>query len=57
MGKKSFRITLCILTAVIGAMVYMNIHQGNRKHWDVCYEIANRNITWTGAGYSGIYGK
>ena len=23
---------------------------------DVVYEMANRNITWTGAGYSGIYG-
>ncbi len=23
---------------------------------DVVYEMTNRNITWTGAGYSGIYG-
>lgn len=57
MGKKSFRITLGILTVIIGTLVYMNIQQDNRKDWDVCYEIANRNITWTGAGYSGIYGK
>lgn len=23
---------------------------------DVVYEMTNKNITWTGAGYSGIYG-
>ena len=23
---------------------------------DVVYEMTDRNITWTGAGYSGIYG-
>ena len=55
MGKKSFRIMLGIMTVIIGTLVYMNIQQDNRKDWDVCYEVANRNITLTGAGYSGIY--
>lgn len=57
MGKKSFRIMLGIMTVIIGTLVYMNIQQDNRKDWDVCYEVANRNITWTGAGYSGINGR
>lgn len=55
MSKGGFRIALCVLTVIIGALVYLNIQQDNRQDWDVCYEFTNKSITWTGAGYSGIY--
>lgn len=33
----------------------------NRKAWEktvvAVYPMANQNITWTGAGYNGIWGK
>ena len=57
MEKKTFRIRLAIMAAIIGALIFLNVKQDSRQDWDVCYEMANRNIEWTGAGYSGIYGR
>ena len=57
MDKKNFRISLAIMTVIIGALVFLNVRQAQSHDWDVCYEMANRNIQWSGAGYNGVYGK
>ena len=57
MSRKSFVITLSVLLVIIGTLIFLNVKQDNRQDWDVCYEMANKNIAWTGAGYSGIYGR
>ena len=57
MSGKTFKILISVLAVVIGILVWANIEQDNRKDWDVCYPIANQNVDWTGAGYSGIYGR
>ena len=57
MSGKKFRIIIGALAVVIAALVYLNIKEDNRKTWDVCYPMANQRIEWTGAGYSGIYGR
>ncbi len=57
MGKKSFRITLGIMTVIIGALVWMNCNVNREPEPDAVYPIANARIEWSGAGYSGIYGR
>lgn len=57
MGKNSFRIAACVLTVIIGALVWLNVQQDGRTAWDVCCEMTNQRVEWTGAGYSGIYGR
>lgn len=57
MSGKTFKILISVLAVVIGILVWANIEQDNRKDWDVCYTMANQNVEWTGAGYSGIYGR
>ena len=43
--------------AVIIALAWWAISDAETKTWDVCYPMANQRIEWTGAGYSGIYGR
>ena len=57
MSKRTFRISVGILAVIIGALVFLNVQQDNRRDWDACYEMANARIEWTGAGYSGIYAR
>ena len=57
MSGKTFRILISVLAVVIGVLAWANIELDNRKDWDVCYQMVNRNVEWTGAGYSGIYGR
>ena len=51
---KEFLITF--LLAVIIAGTVGLILENQPMEPDVVYPMTNRNITWTGAGYSGIYG-
>lgn len=54
---------LVIMTAALIALVAFSVRELDayldRKAWeeaaDIVYPMANQNITWTGAGYSGIY--
>ena len=59
MGKKSFRICAGILAVVLGIMIYLNygMERQQEYEWIGTIEMANRNITWSGAGYNGIYKK
>ena len=57
MSKRTFRISMCIMAVIIGALIGMNVAQENRKTWDVEYEMANKRIVWSGAGYNGINGR
>lgn len=57
MSRKTFRIFICIMAVIIGALIGMNVAQENRKTWDVEYEMANKRIVWAGAGYNGINGR
>ena len=55
MSRKTFRISAGILAAVLGVLIFLNIQMETKQTWDVSYEMVNRNVEWTGAGYSGIY--
>ena len=48
MSRKTFRIAVSILAAVIAALIWMNISLEHEKTWDVCYEMANRHVEYRG---------
>jgi len=50
MSRKTFRISISVIAAVILALIGMNIALDSEKTWDVCYDMANRGIEWTWAG-------
>ena len=57
--EKSIFTAICGVFAIILA-VWMSIaamKEAERIKPDVEYPMVNRNITWEGAGYSGIYAK
>ena len=49
-GKKRYRILYALLAVIIAALLAMNICTAEGPAWDVCYEMANRNVEWTYAG-------
>ena len=53
MSKRCFRISACVVAAALAALIWANVSLDRRQTWDVCYEMANRRIEWTGAGYAG----
>lgn len=56
MERRTFWITLSVLLAIMAAMIWLNAEKANKTEgWAVEYEMVNRNIEWTGAGYNGIY--
>ena len=57
MGKKSFRICAAIIAVAMGALMYLNFwaEAEPEYQWDAVIEMANKNVTWTGAGYNGIF--
>ena len=57
MEKKTFRISLGIMAAVIAALVWVNCTVKRGPEPDRVIRMANARIEWTGAGYSGIYGR
>ena len=48
-----FYLLLGLLVTVIIALAVGNLMLDHEKTWDVEYEMTNRRIVWTGAGYSG----
>lgn len=57
MSKKAFQIWAGILAVVISTLIWANASMHRGPEPDAIYEMANRNIEWTGAGYDGIYGR
>ena len=57
MEKKTFRICAAIMAAVLGALIWLNCTAERGPQPDKVIPMANARIEWTGAGYSGIYGK
>lgn len=53
MSKRTFRITLCIMAAVLFALIGMNKAIDNEKTWDVCYEMTNTHVSWLQTFYPG----
>ena len=51
------RIPMFIAMVLLAAMVIISAVVPEPVTHDVEYPMANRNITWEGAGYSGIYAK
>ena len=39
-----------IMAVVLAALIFLNVREDSRKTWDVCYEMTNKRIEWTGAG-------
>jgi hypothetical protein len=52
---KTLTAIFCLLAVIIAGTVCLILEHQPMKP-DVVYPMTNRNITWTGAGYSGIYG-
>ena len=53
MSRGTFIIIFSILMALIIVLAGWAISHAQERTWDVCYEMTNREIEWTGAGYSG----
>ena len=52
---KTLTAIFCLLAVIIAGTVGL-ILENQPMEPDVVYPMTNRNITWTGAGYSGIDG-
>ena len=52
-GKKKTRYSLLLIIAVLAALAIGNAARANKPDWDVCYDMCNQYIEWTGAGYGG----
>ena len=49
--KKSFsKGTMVVMVLLVAGMVLLNACWAEEPQWDVCYEMANRNVSWTYAG-------
>ena len=57
MERKHFRICAGILAVLIGGLIWLNVSATGGTEPDAVYPMVNRGIEWTGAGYSGIYGR
>ena len=55
MSRRTFWISMSIMTVVLGMLIFLNIWV--EREPDVSYPMVNQNITWEGAGYNGIYGR
>ena len=49
--------TMGILAVVIAALVWLKLGVQRGVEPDVVYPMVNARIEWSGAGYSGVYGK
>ena len=57
MGKRTFRICLGVMAAVIGALIWLNVAVKKGTEPDVSFRMVNAGIVWEGAGYNGIYDR
>ena len=55
MSRKTFRISISVIAAVIIALIGMNISLDNEKTWDVCYEMANTKVSWKQTFHPGAW--
>lgn len=55
MSRKAFVVALSVIMTVILGMIITAVRFRPEPAWDVCYEMVNSRIEWTGAGYNGIY--
>ena len=46
MSKRTFRISISIIAAVIMALVGMTIREEHKQTWDICYEMTNQHINY-----------
>ena len=54
--KRFFLLAGAVIAAVI-VLMWISFSKAAGTKYDVCYEMTNQGIEWTGAGYSGIYGR
>ena len=57
MSRRTFWISMSIMTVVLGMLIFLNIWVEREPECDVSYPMVYQNITWEGAGYNGIYGR
>ena len=57
MRMKKQNMVIAVLAAVVAALIWLNVNVKVGVEPDVVYPMANARIEWSGAGYSGIYGK
>lgn len=57
MEKRTFCVLLSIISTVIALLIWLNISVKQETPYDAVYEMANKRIEWSGAGYSGIYAR
>lgn len=50
-------ILIAALVMVVAALVWLNCTAEKGPEPDTVYPMANARIEWSGAGYSGVYGK
>ena len=55
-GKAIFMLFIVLLTVVAVVLLAVLPAEAHTEP-DVVYEMVNKNITWEGAGYSGIWGR
>ena len=53
MNRKTFFICMAVIAAVMGAVIWAGTSKKAEPEWTVVYEMANKHIEWTGAGYGG----
>ena len=54
MSRRTFWISMSIMTVVMGMLIFLNIQKDAREDvWSESFQMANQNITWAGAGYNG----
>ena len=49
-AKRFCKGTLLALAMIVAGLVLLNVCWAEEPAWDVCYEMANRNVEWTYAG-------
>jgi len=55
---KKIALTLMALLTIANG-IWICVREDNTPRWKVAveYDMVNRNVEWTGAGYNGIWGK
>lgn len=54
MSRKTFCICMAVILAVFAGLMWWAFSDADTEEtWDASYEMTNRRIEWTGAGYGG----
>jgi len=57
-ADRTYSIVLTILAVIVAVLVGLIwIQESKKVEPDAVYPMANARIEWSGAGYSGIYGR